>query len=727
MPKQIRRILMLLIALTIAVSLPLTVLAESDPSSEPSESIMEPVESVSYENSMEIAILAVKNLFDIDDEVFTDFSYSVSYSNYEMREGLIWMFNWSSDDSYAFARVFEDGTVMSFRKYNYAGGYFGFANISRAEVMSIADAFMRSAKPDTYSYYEISDDFYVSIHSNEYRLNYYANINGYLFDAASVYIEIDKFTGEIVGYSTSVTDPRFFNFEDTTSLIEENAAVAAYIENIGLSLVYRSYFNYSDGTITVFPVYTFNSWGDRYISAINGDVVEYVFDLGTDAIGYDDNEASLMGASSADGAGGGASLSPAEIAAIDQNNSFISSDRALEILLEAMGLDDMDIDSFDERYISLNSDYINRNHYTYNISMYRFSLWNEPDAREDDILYFSGRVDAETGRVTQFSFEYYGMPQAEDGELTEDEADVIVEAFLESIAPNEYPATQRDELSWGIMSGYSNRGLSYYSYIRYENDIPFSDNGITVMFNMNTGRVTRYGLNWYDNVEFPDISNVISQQDALSAFVSEYGSVLKYVTVGEGNVALVYDFAGASYLDPFSGNVIGYDGEPVLVSSFAEPDYSDVIGHWSESVVNRLLDNGVYQWGGAFEPDRVMSEQEFLQYLLLVESYYYRQDMSAFFIQRGVDIDADPDRLLTRQEAVRIIVQYLGYGRLAEQHEWFVYPFADEVGDDYKGYVTICYMLGIVTGNNGMFDAAGQITRAQAAVILQNVILLKSA
>ena len=181
----------------------------------------------------------------------------------------------------------------------------------------------------------------------------------------------------------------------------------------------------------------------------------------------------------------------------------------------------------------------------------------------------------------------------------------------------------------------------------------------------------------------------------------------------------------AAFIDPLDGKALGYDGtagdDNVVV-----PDYSDVIGHWSESIVMRLLDNGVYLWGGSFEPDKVMTELEFARYLMLIEQYYGYLEPREFFIQQGIDIEADPDKALTRQEAARIVVEYLGFGKLAVQSEWFVYPFSDNVSSQYKGYVTICYMLGIIDGSDGVFNATGNITRAHAAAILANLIEYKS-
>ena len=711
MTKSIRRIIISLLVVTVAMSAILTAFAMPAASG----------------GNMESALIAAKSLLNIDDDVYTDFSYSSGYSNYATREGLLWQFSWSDADSnYIYAVVSEDGVLMQYSKYNYSANYFGFADISRDDAIRIADEFIRNAKPDSYSYYKAPADINVSIHNGDYRLSYYAEVNGRPFKAASVSVGVNKFTGEVTNYSASNISPTSYNFGSAAGIIGESAAIDAYADKIGLSLEYRSYYNYTDETVKVYPVYMFNSSGDRYIGAATGDIIEYVYDRGQDqGVSYGAlNDMAAPEASALAGSGStSASLTPTEIAAIDRVGNFITNEQALEKLLDVMGLTDIDVNSFNDKYISLGKDYVNRDRYIYDIGFYRY--YGEVENKSDDIMSFNGRVDAESGRVTSFSFNYFGMNYSDEYAYTPEQAGSAVEAFLENIAPDEYAKTEKNEEYSMSVSPYEYGGEYYANYIRYANDIPFRNNGISVTYNLSTGKITRFNLNWYDNATFPPIDNVMTPRDALGVYTAQNGSEVGYITTGNGNAELVYDFIGMANIDPFTGKALDYAGEP-WEDSEIKPDYSDVEGHWSEAVVKRLLDNGIYLWSGKFEPNKVMTELEFLEYLLLLERYYYGPEPVAYFTEKGVDIDADPDKELNRQEAVRIIVEYLGYKKLANQPAWFIYPFSDEVDDEYKGYVTICYMLGIIGGENGRFNAENSITRAQAAVILQNIILLES-
>jgi hypothetical protein len=324
-----------------------------------------------------------------------------------------------------------------------------------------------------------------------------------------------------------------------------------------------------------------------------------------------------------------------------------------------------------------------------------------------------------------FNLYYFGRPFSGDEDaFSAEQAEAAVDAFLKRMAPGELEKTRLETSRTPTGEHFGSRWGNYdFGYIRYENDIPFRDNRISVEFNLHTGKITSFSLNWFENATFPDIDNVLEPLMALTAFVEQNGSTIRYITTGGGNAALVYDFRSLDLIDPFTGKALDHTGTQ-WTDSTVMPAYDDVAGHWSESIVTRLLDNGVFLWGGRFEPQRVMTEFEFLQYIMVIEpSFFARREPVAYLSGRGLNIEASQDRSLTRQVAARIIVEYLGYGRLAGQSEWFVFPFTDNVADEYRGFVTICYMLGIVGGDDGRFNATNNVTRAHAAAMLHNLII----
>jgi len=736
MGKIFRRAIVVALIVAIAV-VPLAVSARTVPPPPQEEPVADiavpavisaPARPVATDASMEAALLAVRRIITIDDEIFTDFSYSSSFSNWETREGLIWHFNWSGDDASAFATVSADGTLLNYNVWH-SGQSFGFAEISVVEALNRAEAFIRRAIPASqHEFFTHVFDRSTNIHSREFSFLIEAYVGSHAFPISSINIGVDKFTGEITSYFTSNIDPTRFNFERADNLISHENAIAAHAENIGMSLEYRSRFNFETNQVTIFPAYTKNEVGTNYISAITGEVVTYVFDrgaVGGYAIGMGGAVAAPQAEADESVGRAWASLSPAERAAVEQVAGFITNEQALDRLLGAMDLSGLDVRAFDDKHISLSRDFVDSSRFVYNVSLFRNLEW---DAADDEIRSISGTVDATTGRVRAFNLGYHGTPFLVAGQpMSDSQIQAAVSAFLREMAPAELAASRLESRQAPSIGRFEAAGINNFNYIRMANGIPFRDNGISVAFNQVTGVVTNFSLNWLDNVSFPSISNVLTPEQALTRFVEQNGSRTIYITTGESNARLVYDF-GSGLIDPFTGALIDFMGDPMQDQAFT-PNYSDVIGHWSERYVMRLLDNGVYNWSGLFEPDRVMNEVEFVAYIMQIEQpWMARMAPQAFLQQRGIDFDASAGRQVTRQAAAKIIVEYLDFGLLAQQPQWFVYPFNDNVSDAFRGYITIAHMLGIVGGDtNGNFNANGNVTRGQAAVMLHNLIIARTA
>ena len=737
--KIMRKITML--ALTAAVAASGSVHAIASEVAMPVEAIAapEPVRVISGDTatpdeSMETALIAVKSLINLDDDVFTDFSYHSSYSNQQTREGLTWSFYWNdSKNGFVHASATDDGVLLEYRMRDSDAKYFGFAEINKQAATAAADAFVRAANPGTYSYYKAPTDISIRIGDSDYRISYTAEVNGRHFNAAAISVNVNKFTGAVTGYSTRNTNPGNFRFDEASPIISESAAIAAYTEKIGLSLEYMTNYDWQEGTITVFPAYMFKSSGDRFISAKTGDVVELVYDRGIYIDDYTLASAPVPEAAESDAGFGRQDLTPAEIEALERVSELITGEQALAKLLEITELNNLETSAFDQRNISLRRDHFDKERFFYDINLWRWS----DNMKEDDISNLTGTVNADSGRVVRFSlgYNFVSQPFNEDTAVfSVSQAEAAVDAFLRKHAPNELASTRLDS---GISDTsaptapevrISRWGGNYsFQYVRYANDIPYRDNGISVSVDQNTGKIMSYSLNWFENISFPGLSGVLTPNQALTAYAAQNGSDIYYITAGEGNAALVYDFVNRSLINPFTGKAMDYSGEPWSEAEINEPDYDDVKGHWSESFVTKLLDNGVFLWGGPFLPDKTMTQAEFLEFIMLAGGSYYPIVPLQEFVGDRTGIDVDPDKILTRQEAARIIVEYLGHGKVAERSEWFVYPFKDAVDDGYKGHITIAYILGIIGGDPaGNYNAAGNVTRAHAAVILTNLINSRS-
>lgn len=57
--------------------------------------------------------------------------------------------------------------------------------------------------------------------------------------------------------------------------------------------------------------------------------------------------------------------------------------------------------------------------------------------------------------------------------------------------------------------------------------------------------------------------------------------------------------------------------------------------------------------------------------------------------------------------------------------KFFNNPFKDTISEEYKGYASICFGLGIIKGDdNGNFNGTKNITNADASQIIYNLLLI---
>jgi hypothetical protein len=126
-------------------------------------------------------------------------------------------------------------------------------------------------------------------------------------------------------------------------------------------------------------------------------------------------------------------------------------------------------------------------------------------------------------------------------------------------------------------------------------------------------------------------------------------------------------------------------------------------------------------------PGERITQEGFLHYLYAPErSYYYNRD--AFYrmlADRGVvkAEERDPEAELSRYDAAKFTIRYLGQQRLAEHPELFTNVFNDDVAAEYRGYAAIAKAFSIMKGDAaGNFNGARALTNAEAAVIILNTL-----
>ncbi|MDD4563933.1 MAG: S-layer homology domain-containing protein [Eubacteriales bacterium] len=655
---------------------------------------------------LEQAILKVKNVVSIPAD-YEKFEYTSSQYESNGKLVSVWNLNWYKEDhsSGISASIENDGYLVNFNAFTDKRNE-GLGSLSRAEGQIAADAFLTKARPDVSAYMK-SEDNQNNYDSDRYYYRYRMYQNDAIVGFVEIGIEVDKYTGEVTGFNFMGTGEDLLKLPSSDGTIGIEAAKKAYLEEINVDLNYYSYFDYESRVLKIFPAYSQSADTSKVIDAKTGKAIPLYNDYyyGRDIGGMGSADKAMNSAAQ------GSELTREELAAVENISNLIPKDKA-ETILRAMApgiTPGMKVTN-----LSLSKSYVQPDLYLWEIGF--------------DGAY--GVVNAKSGELVSF-YIYHNDSRKGNLRLSEEKAREQAENFMKKNAPEkfdqsrfyenpEYSAYKTEE----DVTDYS------FNYYRQVNGIDFVGNGFTVIVNKASGMITHYDCNWYDEITFPEINGIITDEAAFDLFNETGNMTLMYKKVKKGETGLVYDFADTSrsyLLNPFDGSRIGWDGK--LYKETSIPVYTDIQGHWAEATINKLLENGYYRTAEKFEPNKRITQLDFLRYLYSpIQSYYEDEDFYKMLVRDKIvkEDEKDPATEITRQDASKFIIRFLGQGMSAEHPEIFKNPFKDNVEEAYKGYAAISHGLKIMQGDkSGRFNGTKQVTNAEAAIMIYNALQVK--
>lgn len=652
-----------------------------------------------YGTELEKAILKAKSVFSIPQEC-TEFSYYAQKAEGSEEKTEAWGLEWRSGDGKISVNAVIDslGNVCSYRFYEEAEQA-GLAGVDRVTAEKTASAFLKkAASGQAASMREVDQESNRAITAHhEFTYRYYVNDIPVLPLTATV--RVNKYTGAVSAFDGFDAGFKMPSFPASEGGLSEDEAASAWLDELGLSLNYYSYYDYDKKNFFVYGAY---SPKKPYRFAIDAKTGKPAV-LAQENLRYMKSE-NATGDAAADSGG----LSGAELLEVERAADLISQSEAEQKLqtafpvLKKMGkvtestLEKVDFDGI---------------HYRWHI-------------------YFGlgyGAVDAETGEI--LSFNYYSGEKEKKTVLTEARAQLIAEELLRTLAPERFAQTKL--YPYEPASGITRDGEGYrdydFHYVRLVNGHPFMNNELTVTVDGVSGEIKAYRCSWYETVKFPALDKAMGVENAFEALEKIKGFDLVYNRLEDGSYGLVYQFKSSTdgiRMEPVNGQLLNYAGKVTAEKKL--PVYTDMEKHWSKNYVQKLLENGYYLSGTEFKPNQTILQKEFFQYLFT--EYGLENDTERLYEvlrERGIVLDSEkaPDQALTRQEAAKFMVRYLGLGRAGERPELFVNLFADHIEDGYKGYATLCKGLGIMAGDrNGRFNGTAAMSRAEAAAAVYNLV-----
>ena len=196
-------------------------------------------------------------------------------------------------------------------------------------------------------------------------------------------------------------------------------------------------------------------------------------------------------------------------------------------------------------------------------------------------------------------------------------------------------------------------------------------------------------------------------------------------------------------------NAIVVNDKPLAEKQKLVVNFTDISNHWGKNYIIPLAEDGIIKGKSAttFEPDSNITRAEFLTLALNVAGIestageaYADIDAGAWFantvatakalglIDSNMTLDGNfyPDNNITREEMTSVIVKLYESQKTAAQ-AGDVTVFSDNA--NFSAWATDsigkAVALGVVTGNpDGTFNALGNATRAEAAVIFSRLLKL---
>ncbi len=582
---------------------------------------------------------------------------------------------------------------------------------SNEEIIAAAKGFFALLNPDLKDKFIFETQEYADLYSSSYVVYGKRVENGIIVKNNTCVITLSKDLTELTNFRMNFTDIE--NFEAASGVIGYEEAVNSYKNKLGYHLVYE--FDYNSKNRSAVLRYIPNYESTKYIDALNGEVFDYSQYLEELLEDAENTTADKM--MSAGGGGGGMNYTEAEIAEINKIENILSLEQ-IEQMLKSNKYLEISSDA-KITFSNLNKDYYNSELYTYFLNIDNSS----------EFCYVT--CDAKTGEVISFSRyverDYKTVIEEIDAKELENKA----KSYAKGLA-SEYFTD--DEMNTLVFNDNNNQPTNNISAHRLVNGVKCMMNGLKLRVNKYDGKIEHYSLSYFD-IEFPDISSVISSEQAYDILFENIKYETEYLPVADGNGRyngkLVYDFGNSNL------NMDAQTGKLIYAASDEKEkitEYKDIEGHYAEDVIKKLAKFGIGFTGGEFKPDEVIKQGEFVTLLSYVFRkhgtpiiYKTRTDFSsAYSFIRNKNIiledEIDENAEVTREDACIMMIKAMGHGEIAQFDKIYVSSFADV--EDNVGYIAILNAMNIVSGDgNGNFSPKKTLSRADAILMLYNYLV----
>ncbi|MCW3792000.1 S-layer homology domain-containing protein [Paenibacillus sp. LS1] len=195
------------------------------------------------------------------------------------------------------------------------------------------------------------------------------------------------------------------------------------------------------------------------------------------------------------------------------------------------------------------------------------------------------------------------------------------------------------------------------------------------------------------------------------------------------------------------GSVVGYSN--TVQAATVQQQFQDTRTSYAKDAITHLVDKGIAAGTSetTFEPKKAVTRAEFATFAvrllglkpvknninpyqdISMNAWYYGNvaAMTNLFILEGKGQGTfQPDASITREEAAALLVRMLKQQPVETSLLSSTYFDADDISDWARPYVQTVYQLGLMKGSGGVFRPHDQVTREEAAVMLDAILQKKT-
>ena len=356
-------------------------------------------------------------------------------------------------------------------------------------------------------------------------------------------------------------------------------------------------------------------------------------------------------------------------------------------------------------------------------------------------------VDAKTGAVDNI---WSSAPYDRTKKLTEDEALKKAEAFCKTWCPDRTLVlyqTDSEIIPWRMDS----QPYWHFTFAREVNGIPFRGSAVHIGIDGADGSVYSLSSSWDEDVSFDSAGGIVSMDTALTAWAETYSAGPAYRSVPQKlakadpiQAKLTeqgmthYSALRLTYGLEREGSFEGVDaktGKAVQSTRSGARDplsYTDLSGSPAKADIEKLAKYGAGYASEKFRPGKTLTQWELVALVYSLsgaaqdpdavsaddrETEYY----NAYRLGLLSAKERNDNAVLTRGQVVKMLLNAAGYGPAARLEHIFACDYTDKdaIPEDELGWAAIAQALGMASGT---YAGSRSATRGEAASMLCRVL-----